>query len=264
MSSGEDGASTALDIMRGWEWRRCDPDGVPFHPGKELSFVVSRLALEGMARPDEAVLTLLCRGELVARGHYHWRKYQHGNFYQLEGVNEILKPLRWQKLADLMADELQALARRDWPDVTVNLERLALNECPIYKWNFSDNGFCTAICPPDTETHAPSYVEEWFSAWDIDIWPNEPEPAVRADDPGSRSVAPNSNKGGRPPAADWEAAALELAGRYYRGDFKPQTIADVGRQLASWLSDQDLYLSDSVVRVHAKRIFDAFQAWEHD
>ena len=73
---------------------------------------------------------------------------------------------------------------------------------------------------------------------------------------------PMANRGGRPQAADWELAALEISGRYYRGDFKPQTIADVGRELASWLGDQDLHLSDSVVRIHAKRIFDAFEAWE--
>ena len=75
---------------------------------------------------------------------------------------------------------------------------------------------------------------------------------------------PPINKGGRPPAADWELAALEIAGRYYRGDFKPQTIADVGRELSSWLGNQDFHLSDSVVRIHAKRIFDAFQAWERE
>ncbi len=75
-------------------------------------------------------------------------------------------------------------------------------------------------------------------------------------------TAPTTNKGGRPPAADWELAALEIAGRYYLGDFKPQTIADVRRELSSWLGHQDLHPSDSVVRVHAKRIFDAFQAWE--
>jgi len=75
---------------------------------------------------------------------------------------------------------------------------------------------------------------------------------------------PSVNKGGRPPAADWELAALEISGRYYRGDFKPQTIADVGRELALWLSNQDSHPSDSVVRIHAKRIFDAFQAWEQE
>lgn len=70
------------------------------------------------------------------------------------------------------------------------------------------------------------------------------------------------NKGGRPPAADWEAAALEMAGLYYRGSLKPERIADVKNRLASWLSDQDSEPSPSVLHQHAKRMFDAFCAWE--
>ena len=259
-------ATAALDIMREWEWRRCDPDGVPFHPGKDLSFVVNRLALEGLASPANVVLTLLCRGDLIARGDFTWRKFQHGQFYQLEGVNEILKPLRWQALADLIADELRELDDQGWPISEVNLERLEMRECPVYQWEFGDNRFCTTLCPPDTETWAPTYLEEWYSAWNIDVWPNDLEPLVWDDEPEPETppATTNANKGGRPPAADWELAALEIAGRYYRGDFKPTTIADVGRALTSWLGDQDLHPSDSVVRIHAKRIFNAFQAWEQD
>lgn len=266
MNPKTDEGGTTLSILREWDWRRCDPDGVPFHPGKDLSFVVNRLALEGMARPADAILALLCRGDLIARGDYTWRKYQHGQFYQLEGVNEILKPIRWQALAGLIADELRELAGPGWPISEVTLERLGMRECPVYEWEFGDNRFCTTICPPDTETWAPSYLEEWYSAWNIDVWPNDLEPVGWDDDP-EPETAPsiaNANKGGRPPAADWELAALEIAGRYYRGDFKPQTIADVGRELATWLGKQDLHPSDSVVRIHAKRIFDAFQAWERE
>jgi hypothetical protein len=259
-------ATAALVIMSYWEWRRCDPDGVPFHPGKDLSWVVNRLALEGLDKPEEAVLALLCRGELIARGDYRWQKYQRGNFYKLEGSNEILKPLRWEQLADIIADDSFELAGKGWPISNVDLKMLGWMECPVYEWEFGENRFCTAICPPDTETYAPTYVEEWYSAWDIEVWPNDLEPIIWDDDPEPDAVqsAPNTNKGGRPPAADWEAAALEIAGRYYRGDFKPQTIADVARELASWLGEQDLHPSDSIVRVHAKRIFDAFQAWERE
>ncbi len=257
-------ATAALDIMRDWEWQRCDPDGAPFHPGKDLSFVVNRLALEGLVRPAEAVLALLCSGNLVARGDYTWRKFQHGQFYQLEGVNEPLKPLRWKALANLIADELGELEGQGWPISEVNLERLGMTECPVYQWEFGDNRFCTSICPPETETWAPSYLEEWYSAWNIEVWPNDLKPIFKEDEPEAAAPPNSSNKGGRPPAADWELAALEIAGRYYRGDFKPKTIADVGRALASWLGDQDLHPSDSVVRIHAKRIFDAFQTWEND
>lgn len=257
-------ATAALDIIRAWEWRRCDPDGKPFHPGKDLSFVVNRLALEGIARPEDAVLTLLCRGELIARGDDQWRKYQHGSFYQLEGINEILKPLRWQTLAGSIADELRALSGPGWPDVQLDLERLGMKQCPVYEWEFRDNRFCTATCPPGTEKYASTYLEEWFSAWNIDVWPNDSEPMALTDAPDPQPAVQNANKGGRPPAADWELAALQIAGQYYCGVFKPQSIADVSRQLASWLGNQDLHPSDSVVRIHAKRIFDAFQAWERE
>jgi len=257
-----DPATAALAVIREWQWLRCDPDGMPFHPGKELSFVVNRLAMEGVVRPDAAVLTLLSRGELIAHGSYSWRKYQYGKFYQLEGVNEILKPWRWQGLADLIEEEKRELAGQGWPLFEVDLDKLNMRDCPVYEWQFDDNRFCTAVCPPDTETHAPTYVEEWYSAWDIEVWPRDWDAAEEDYQPEQETVAQSANKGGRPPAADWEAAALEIAGRYYRGDFKPQTIADVGRELGSWLGDQDLYPSDSIIRVHAKRIFEAFQAWE--
>lgn len=257
-----DVATATLPIMRDWQWRYCDPDGVPFLPGKELSFVVNRLAMEGVVRPDAAVLTLLCRGELVARGSYSWKKFQHGKFYQLEGVNEILKPLRWQGLAGLIEEERRELAGQGWPFLEVDLDKLNMRDCPVYEWKFDDNRFCTAVCPPDTEIHAPNYVEEWYSAWDIEVWPPDWDAAEDDHYPEPETVPQSANKGGRPPAADWEAAALEIAGRYYRGDFKPQTIADVGRELGSWLGNQNLYPSDSIIRVHAKRIFEAFQAWE--
>lgn len=261
-----DEVSTALSILHEWDWRRCDPDGVPFHPGKDLSFVINRLALEGVARPADAILTLLCRGDLIARGDFTWRKYQHDQFYQLEGLNEILKPLRWQALAGLIAEGLGTTTKAGWPRAEVDLGKLNMRQCPIYEWEFGDNRFCTTYCSPTSEVWKDSYREEWFSAWDIDIWPNDLKPIVWDDDPepeAAPSIA-NANKGGRPPAADWELAALEIAGRYYRGDFKPQTIADVGRELATWLGKLDLHPSDSVVRIHAKRIFDAFQAWERE
>jgi len=160
------------------------------------------------------------------------------------------------------ADEMRELAGTGWPLFEVDLEKLNMRECPVYEWEFGDNRFCTAICPPDTETYAPNYVEEWFSAWGIEVWPRDWGAPVEDHDPEPVTLTPSANKGGRPPAADWEAAALEMAGRYYRGDFKPNTIADVSRELAAWLGDQDLHPSDSIIRVHAKRIFEAFQAWE--
>ncbi|MFD2578835.1 hypothetical protein ACFSTD_10000 [Novosphingobium colocasiae] len=184
----------------------------------------------------------------------------------LKALKRFLKPLRWQALADSIAEEFRSLAGNEWPSHTVDLERLGIKACARYEWEFGDNRFSIAVCPPDTDTWSSNYLEEWYSAWNIDVRLSNPKPILSENLPEPETVqfTPNTNKGGRPPAADWELAALEMAGRYYRGDFKPHTIADVGRELASWLASQDLHPSDSVVRTHAKRIFDAFRAWEKE
>ncbi len=72
------------------------------------------------------------------------------------------------------------------------------------------------------------------------------------------------DRGGRPPAANWELAALELAGRYYKGDFKPSSKADVQRELAAYLAESDIHPSASTLGNHAKPIFEAFQEWDRD
>lgn len=257
-------ADAALETLRDWEWRRCDPDGVPFHPGMELNYVISRLALEGLTGPDEAVLNLLCRGDLVARGCYRWRRYQSGNFYQLEGVNEILKPLRWQHLAGLISDEWEQLAGPGWPDAVVNLEKLNMTKCPIYEWEFSDNRFATATCAKNMFVEERGYFEEWFSAWELEVWPNDTEPDTLDDDHEPEPARLGVNKGGRPTAANWEAAALEFAGRYYKGDFKPTDASEVAKALTEWLAAQNRYPANSTIQHHASVIFAALQSWEQD
>ena len=69
-------------------------------------------------------------------------------------------------------------------------------------------------------------------------------------------------KGGRPTAADWEAAALEMARQFYVGDLKPYKIADVQRQLTDWLASNDVHPGQTALREHAKRYFEAFSTWE--
>jgi hypothetical protein len=257
-------ADAALLLMRQWWWPG-DPTR-PFAGQMNLREAVNRLAMDGQADPEGAILALLCRGDLRSRGDFHWQKYQWGSEYQLQETGVIISERRWQDLANLIADENRMFEADEWPNRRIDLEKLGLKDSASYEWEFGQCRFSTARCPPDTSIFDGEYFEEWFSAWEICIWPEfirEEQSELESDDEPER-VETQPNKGGRPPAADWELAALELAGRYYRGDFKPQTIADVGRELASWLGDQNLHPSDSVVRIHAKRIFDAFRAWEHD
>lgn len=220
------------------------------------------LAMEGLSRPHNAVLELLSKGDLLARGCYRWRKYESGDFFQFEGTHAAIKPKQWQTLADLLAEEQRQYAGVGFPESEVDLAHLGLNKCEIYVWEHGQNRFSTAFIPPGTDLFEPGYYEEWFSAWEIDVSPRFLDDNYQVDE--TTLIADQSNKGGRPPVADWEAAALEMAGRYYRGDFKPKTIADVVRELAKWLGDQDKHPSDSVLRDHAKPIFEAFRAWESE
>ncbi|WP_227339756.1 hypothetical protein [Sphingopyxis sp. P8] len=255
--------SRALEVLRTWQWLFYGPDGYKSPVEMGLGEAVSRLALEGVPNAHRAMLRLLCRNEVTASGFFRWRKYQWGNYYSLEGSNEVLVPNRWQVLADAISEEAQALKNHEFPASFVNLEKLELTDCDIYEWAYLDNRFSTAICPPETASTDRDYFEEWYSAWDISIYPRFPAVEDFCDDDSDVST-PVANRGGRPAVADWESAALEIAGRYYRGDLKPKTIADVSRELAGWLGSQDVYPSDSAIRLHAKGIFDAFQSWERD
>ena len=268
MASGDDGLDAALNIMRQWQWRGGDPDGNVWGISMDLSVIVNRLAIDGIARPQDAVLSLLCRGDLLASGDYRWRKYQGGNHFQLEEIDTPIKQNQWQVLADLIEAQRLDIEAGGFGLLSIDLPKLGMQKWEPYDWEFIDNRFNTSRCSSGTASHDRNYFEEWFSAWSINVSPAwmdddflsfDPEPVAPATNPPT-----STKKGGRPPAGDWEVAALEMAGRYYRGDFKPQTIADVGRALAGWLADQDSHPSDSVVRVHAKRIFEAFQAWERD
>lgn len=253
-------ATAALDIMRGWAWMSGDPDGNTWPVWTELSEATNRLAMEGIADPQAAILALMCRGDLLAMGDYRWRKYQGGNHYQLERTDSPIKVRQWEVLAKLIEAENQEMRAGGFCLPQIDLQNLGEREASPLDYKFLDNRFATAHCQRYASHPEWNELEESFSAWNISVLPARLDDELQPEPP--EPSQPETRKGGRPPAADWEVAALEIAGRYYRGDFKPQTIADVGRELAAWLGNQDLHPSDSVVRIHAKRIFDAFQAWE--
>lgn len=259
-------ATAVLDIMRDWGWQYCNPDGVLFCPGLAVNTVVNRLAMEGIRRPQAEVLTLLSQGDLLARGNYCWQKFQDLDHFRSNAEGEVIKARHWQHLARSIEDTIREPVSARIKQPMLQLPELGLHDCLAHNWEYSACRFSYAVATTTIAPFDDDYMEERFSAWSIEVWPNDLEPIIWNDEPEPETAPPtaNTNKGGRPPAANWELAALEIAGRYYRGDFKPQTIADVGRELAAWLGDQDLQPSDSVVRIHAKHIFDAFQAWERE
>jgi len=255
----------ALNLMREWWWPHDQSRGFP---GKmELREAVNRLAMDGQPRPQAAILTLLCSGDLAAQGDQNWRKYQWNEEFQFSENEARISEKRWQILREIMDDERQKLIDDEWPLPFVKLAKLGIPECPIYEWDFNQNRFSTASFRLEKSTYDPEYLEESYSAQCVYIWPKFIAKEHNANSENievSRAIETQVHRGGRPPIADWEAAALEMAGRYYRGDLKPGTIADVSRELASWLAERDIHPSDSTLRPHAKSIFDAFQVWEQE
>lgn len=225
-----------------------------------LSNAVGNLALTGSADPPGEALRLLCEGYWVATGSLKLRIWAGSQFSS--DLADTITVERWQALREAIArgldddrnggHELPALGnRRKFPDV-IAVER----EMASYIWQASC--FATALLTSPGR-------EEYFSAQDIQVAVastlfDSIENPARVDSP----TAGQLSKGGRPPAADWEAGALAMAGRYYRGELKPATVADVVRALQEWASESGNDLADATAKPHAKRIFDAFRAWEAD
>jgi hypothetical protein len=64
---------------------------------------------------------------------------------------------------------------------------------------------------------------------------------------------------GRKPKYDWTAATLAVFGQIHRGDFKPETQAEIERALQTRLARGDREPSESTVRPYAKRIWEEIQ-----
>ena len=262
MADSDQAAANALAIMQEWQWLHCDPDGVPFPPGMALNEAVNRLAMEGLSRPQDAILVLLCQDDLIARGDLRWRKFDGLHHFQLDDGATIIKPRYWQALADAIAQDYARKKAGDFGSETVNLSTLGLANCEKFEWEFAYSRFSVASGSDDPDDVLWGSPEEWLSVIEIDVWPRDLGHEPLDDD--ILPTTPATDRGGRPAAADWEAAALELAGRYYRGDFKPKTKADVKRELAGYLGDKHKYPAESTLGDHAKLIFEAFEAWERD
>lgn len=249
MDSHAENANAALRTMRQWQWFRCDPDGFPLSAALSLSVVVNRLAMGGQPRPQSAVLTLLCQGDLLSTGDYNWKKYQWGSHFYLEGTSASLDQRQWKNLSELIADEQRKFEEDEWPSKFVDLEKLGMMKCDVYEWVFSSSRFTTGTRPPDTSSYDPAYFEEWFSAWDIEVWPrvvDSPDPEIESADP----------KSGRPAVYDWLEATNAIWAKLYGNELKPKSQADIERALILHLKNGP---GESTVRPFAKAIWEKFQ-----
>lgn len=206
-------AAAAIAAMRGWSWLRCDPDGVPFDPGMDLSSMVSRLAFDDVRRPQDSILELLCKGRLVARGSYRWRKFQDLEHYQQEAYLKQISAKHWQKLADSL--ERAKIGEQGCSiEVTHQLTELGLKDCLACVWDYQRSCFTYANLDDEFATWDDDYLEEWFSAWDIEAWPSfldEPGPDEFAPDNAASDPSEVKPGRGRPAANWWPAFAEELA-----------------------------------------------------
>lgn len=255
------GDEEALVIIRGWDWESWDYDLCKAVPRKcLLSEAVTDLALEGDSKPADTILKLLAAGKLTADAIWRWRAYVRFEHYQKD-VQTVIPTQRWQSLLQIKT-EMESTPFEVSYDPNVNLIELGMGETEQFTWEWRNSRFSYAVA---SEGDWPVNSEEWFSAEEIELLPPEPGTAFLT---GAQTVSPaltiESNGGGRPTALDWEAAALEMAGRYYRGDLKPETIADVIRAIQEWAGGANGGPTDSTVRPHAKQIFEAFKSWETD
>lgn len=250
--SGDD---EALILIRGWKW-----EGFAGAVTRSIADTVNELALNGHRRASDVVLSLLSDGKLCADGNYKWYGFS-GEHNQNEGYGAI-PARRWRAL------KIALDMPRDWsgprPNVTLGAIQNAYGapvEVPAADWVWKESSFSFATITG--EFLEDDYFEEWYSAWEIEI----AQPADDMDMVASvtRSILPmEANGGGRPTKLDWEVAALEMAGRYYRGDFKPGSIADVINEIQKWADQADGGPNDNTVRPHARSIFEAFKAWDSD
>lgn len=231
---------------------------------RALSDAVTALAFQGIPNAPGEALRRLCVGDWRAQGSWEWTACGVATYQASE--NSLIPTKRFEALKEGLAKRLPGYDHDEikWHLASGQSVRFCLpGQLPFLsslgpkapseemaEWAWRYDRFETALL---TEAGQ----EEWFSAVSIEVC----ETPQTASPPAPLAVT-TTNKGGRPPAADWEDAALVMAGRYYRGELKPATTADVLRALQDWAAASGLDLPDATARPHAKRIFDAFRAWE--
>ena len=255
------GIDAALAVLRTWDWRWCDPDGNLLTPGRPLSAVVNRLAMDGIGNPSGVLLSLLAQGKIVAEGDFEWKKYDCGHF-SLNGQREIIKPIRWGILQNIISDEARDLENESWVEIILNLENIGINEAISYLWDFRNCQFSTAILD-DSCSFSPK--EEWFYASNIDVWPAfldeqddvaGPFQLEREPTPLSEGPAAGSETRGRKPANWWPAFAEHLAVFIHDNGMPDSQSALIAGVQAAMVADGKDEPSRSQIQPVIKAVFD--------
>lgn len=243
-------------------WQPGEPIWTP------LSDAVTKLTFEGYPDAPAEALRRLCEAEWVALGSWEYDVWQ-GEEFSTELYGGI-EAGDWEHLKVALARGLEEGGESGKPLPRFAAPSLFRREKAVRNfprsemaaWRWRENQFEFAI---SMERQA----EQRFVAREIIVTPaitHWTPPALFRQLEASTPVAGRSPTptGGRPPTCDWVAAALAMSGRFYLGELKPKTIADVVRALQEWASESGIDLADATAKPHAKRIFDAFRAWEAD
>lgn len=260
-------AQEAYAIMSAWHWGHYDPDGCFHSKSVPLDEALNRLAFGGHSDPKIGLLTLLIQGRLTAIANIKWAKFQRGDDFRINEYLAHISVAQWATFRAALAFKYEQMASDGWPFGSVDLPNLGFEDQLIADWNPEHNRCSFALKPNALNPDDPEYFEECFDAFDLAILPlvmpgpdGEPiglggEMTAEA----SRSDNPKPEKRGRPARYDWPAASIAVFGQIHRGDFKPESQADIERALIAHLTDADGGPSESTVRPYAKLIWEESQ-----
>lgn len=117
--------------------------------------------------------------------------------------------------------------------------------------NWSTGDFETWI---DQTIHLRAYGVSFLRS---DIEKMVPQNAIPSHPP---PPAQSSNSfGGRPPATWWEDCLIDMCFKYYNGSLAHETQADIIRAMQDWIMDKGFNVTESTIKVRAKKLMAAIK-----
>jgi hypothetical protein len=102
-----------------------------------------------------------------------------------------------------------------------------------------------------------------LQAFGVSFWRAQIEEMIPVDQLAPTAVASGQASatpvGGRPPADWWEDLIIEICFRYFRGDLKHKTQADVVRAMQVLMEERGHEAADSTVKLRARKVWNAIQ-----
>ncbi len=116
-------------------------------------------------------------------------------------------------------------------------------------------GVMSGKCCVDGDSITARLTGVSFRRADLEIFKNQ----LNEGDPPVRAEAPSS-KGGKPPAAWWDALWVEICRQLYVGELHPKAQVDVETAMHDWLATIGETAAESTIRERARKLWDAINA----